>query len=365
MSYNEQNLSIYIHWPFCKSKCPYCDFFSQVKKSINQDDIISEYLKQLDRYKELLGKRNIISIFFGGGTPSLIYPKNIEKIITQINNLWQLSPDCEISLEANPNTNSPTLFYDLSKAGINRLSLGVQSLDDNELKFLGRSHNSIQALKAIDDVLKNFNNHSVDLMYALPEQSIKQWQKQLNQITSIGLKHISLYQLTIEENTLFYRRGIKAMDEENASQMYLHTEDLLQNKGYNKYEVSNYCQSGFASRHNLTYWLGGNYIGIGATAHGRIKIGTKNYAQTNPVILEELTPIERAEELIIMGLRLTEGINKADFEKICSLNFNCFINQSFKNNMINQGYLSETSTHLKTTKQGFLLLNYLIEGLCP
>lgn len=365
MSDTTKELSIYFHWPFCKSKCPYCDFFSLVKKSIDQDNIISGYVEQLNRYQKMLGQRKINSIFFGGGTPSLISPKNIEKILNTINHLWGIDNTCEISLEANPNTHSPTLFHDLSQVGINRLSLGVQSLDDNELKFLGRTHNSTQALKAIDDVLKNFSNHSVDLMYALPDQQFDNWLNQLNQISSFGLKHISLYQLTIEENTLFYSRGIKAMDEEKASQFYLNTEKYLADKSYNKYEVSNYCLSGFASIHNQTYWLGGDYIGIGETAHGRLKIDTKNYAITDPMIMEELTPAERAQELIIMGLRLTKGINKKCFTKICSLDFDAFINQSFKNNMIANGYLSETSTHLKATEQGFLLLNYLIEGLCP
>ena len=362
---NDNDLSIYIHWPFCKSKCPYCDFFSRVKKHVDQEPIIDGYLEQLNRYREILGNRNIISVFFGGGTPSLISPQNIEKILKNINNLWGINENCEISLEANPNTNSPTLFQDLAHAGINRLSLGIQSLDDAELKFLGRSHTSNEALKSIDNVLQNFDNHSVDLMYALPAQKFSSWQKQLRQISSMGLKHISLYQLTIEENTLFYRRGIKAMAEEKAAQLYLNTEEYLAQKGYNKYEVSNYAQQGFESIHNQTYWQGGNYIGIGETAHGRLKIGIKHYAQTNPIVLEELTPIERAQELIIMGLRLTSGINKSSFANICSLDFDKFINQSFKNKMIEQGYLSETPTVIKATKQGFLLLNYLIEGLCP
>ena len=184
MSGTTKELSIYFHWPFCKSKCPYCDFFSLVKKSIDQDNIISGYVEQLNRYQKMLGQRKINSIFFGGGTPSLISPKNIEKILNTINHLWGIDNTCEISLEANPNTHSPTLFHDLSQVGINRLSLGVQSLDDNELKFLGRTHNSTQALKAIDDVLKNFSNHSVDLMYALPDQQFDNWLNQLNQISS-------------------------------------------------------------------------------------------------------------------------------------------------------------------------------------
>ncbi len=361
---NNNELSIYIHWPFCKSKCPYCDFFSRVKKNIDQDEIIKGYLQQLEIYADKLKNRNIISVFFGGGTPSLISPKNIELILQKIDKLWSLTPSCEISLEANPNTQTPTLFADLSLAGINRLSLGVQSLDDKQLKFLGRTHNSKQALSAIDDVLKNFTNHSVDLIYALPDQELKNWLSQLSKISSLGMKHISLYQLTIEENTLFYQKGIKALDEEKAAQLYLITEDFLNSQKYHKYEVSNYAKTNFESIHNQTYWKGLDYIGIGETAHGRLKLDNKFYAITNPLQFEEISASEKAEELIIMGLRLKEGINKSIFKQICGLNFDNSINQSFKNDMIEQKLLVETSTNLKATKQGFLLLNYLIEGLC-
>ena len=321
------DLSIYFHWPYCLSKCPYCDFFSKVKKNIEQDEIIEGYLLSLEKYAEILDKNHkVISIFFGGGTPSLIKPQNIEKIINKTLQLWPADTNIEISLEANPNTNSPTLFSDLSQAGINRLSLGVQALNDQHLKFLGRTHNSQQALKAIDDVLNNFNNHSIDIMYALPDQSLSDWQNQLKQASSLGLKHISLYQLTIEENTVFHKKGIKTADEETAAQMYSLTEDILAQKAYNKYEVSNYAQKGFESVHNQTYWNGGNYIGIGETAHGRLKLNNRFYAITHPMQFEELTPQERAEELIIMGLRLVNGINKADFEKNCGIDINNIIN---------------------------------------
>lgn len=359
------DLSIYFHWPYCKSKCPYCDFFSHVKKNVPQDEIIKGYLLNLEEYANILGKeKQIISIFFGGGTPSLIKPQNIELLINKIRALWTLSENAEISLEANPNTHSSTLFTDLANAGINRLSLGVQSLNDEGLKFLGRTHDSKQALSAIEDVKKNFNNHSVDLIYALPSQNINEWQKDIEEISSFDLKHISLYQLTIEENTIFHKKGIKPADEETAAQMYSLTEDILAQKAYNKYEVSNYAQKGFESVHNQVYWNGGNYIGIGETAHGRLKLNNRFYAITHPMQFEELSPHERAEELIIMGLRLTKGINKTDFKKNCGINLNDFINQNFKNIAIKEGLLQEDSTGLFATKQGFLLLDYLIRELC-
>jgi len=364
MSFYAKELSIYFHWPFCKSKCPYCDFYSKVCKDTDQDVLISDYLKQLDNYCNMLPQQNIVSIYFGGGTPSLITPHNISRILGKIDTLWGIPSACEISLEANPNTNHPNLFADLASAGINRLSLGVQSLDDKQLRFLGRTHDSKQALKAIDEVLSNFNNHSIDLMYALPDQSIDNWQTQLEKVCSFGLKHISLYQLTIEENTIFHRKGITPLDEDKSAQIYLLTEDYLATQNYNKYEVSNYCTPGFASRHNQTYWQGGNYIGIGQSAHGRLKIGSQNYALTNPLIMDKLAPEERATELIIMGLRLTSGINKNTFAQITGINFDNFINQNFKKKILKNNLLHETKSTIRVSKKGFLLLDYIIQGLC-
>ncbi len=359
-----KELSIYFHWPFCKSKCPYCDFFSQVKKNINQNEIIDDYIEQIIKYKEILPDKNVVSVFFGGGTPSLIAPQNISRLLNKINELWTVSPNCEISLEANPNTQTSTLFQDLKNAGINRLSLGVQSFDDNYLKFLGRTHNANQALKAIEDVLKNFNNHSIDLIYALPEQTKQNWLTQLALASNFGLKHISLYQLMIEENTVFYKKGLKGLDEEKANELYLFTEDYLNSKGYQKYEVSNYSLPDFQSVHNKAYWLGKDYIGIGKSAHGRLKINNKHYAVTNPIIMEELSQEERAEELIIMNLRLTEGINKQNFHQICGINIDDFINQDFTKEASNKGLLINNDTTLKATSKGFVLLDYLILGLC-
>ena len=358
------NLSIYLHWPFCRSKCPYCDFFSQVKKDIDQEEIITGYLRQIEQYAALLPERKIVSVFFGGGTPSLISPQNISRILDKISQNWQLDDKIEISLEANPNTQTPTLFSNLRHAGINRLSLGVQSLDDKELKFLGRTHTAAEALAAIEEVLQNFDNHSIDLIYALPEQTPDKWQQQLEKITSFGLKHISLYQLTIEENTVFWHRGITPLEEEKAASLYQQTNSFLAAKNYNRYEVSNYARSGFQSVHNKVYWLGHDYIGIGKTAHGRFKNNGKIFAQTDPLQFEELTPEERAEELVIMGLRLTEGINKQNFKKICGLDFDSFINPDFLKEAVARHLLDNSSLTVKATDDGFLLLDYLISGLC-
>lgn len=357
-------LSVYIHWPYCLSKCPYCDFYSKVDKHIDQQKIIEGYLEDLEWYHKLTAKQTVQSIFFGGGTPSLIKPQYIEKIINHIHKLWPTTSNAEISLEANPNSNYPNLFSDLKKAGINRLSLGVQALNNNDLKFLGRTHNLSQALEAIEQITKIFNNHSIDLIYARPKQTPEAWLQELQQAVNLGLKHISLYQLTIEEGTFFARKGIKPLEDEAASELYILTRQYLKKCGYPQYEVSNFAASGHEAIHNLAYWRGENYLGIGPAAHGRIKTKDKIYASTHCRQLEELTPQERAEELIIMGLRITEGINKNRFQQQCGLSLNSFVNNQALEKLKQSRLLVETNQTLRATPQGFLVLNKIIEDLC-
>lgn len=359
-----QGFGIYIHWPYCLSKCPYCDFFSQIKKNVEQEDIIKGYLEDLDFYAELTKERTVTSIFFGGGTPSLIKPLLIEKIISHIAQKWTLADNAEISLEANPNSDRPDLFSDLRNAGINRLSLGIQALNDNDLRILGRTHNLKQAYQAMEEVLKLFDNHSIDLIYARPAQNLKQWQQEIKHAASFGFKHLSMYQLTIEEGTVFYKKGLQPAEENLASEMYNYTNQYLSAHGYPQYEISNYAQLGFESRHNQLYWSGSDYLGIGKSAHGRLKIDSKHYALTHRRIMEELTPEERAEELLLMGLRLNRGINKQNFEKQCGLNFDKFINADKLNMLIAEKTIINTDTSIKTTASGRLILNRLIEELC-
>lgn len=357
-------LSVYIHWPYCLSKCPYCDFFSKVDKHVDQKQIIDGYLDDLNWYHDLTAKQTVQSIFFGGGTPSLIEPQYIEKVINHIFKLWPTTKQVEISLEANPNTNRPNLFADLRLAGINRLSLGIQALNDKDLKFLGRTHNLSRALHAVDEVTRLFDNHSADLIYARPGQTAEAWKQELNQISELGLKHLSLYQLTIEEGTFFARKGIKPMDDEPAAELYALTQEFLATKGYPQYEVSNFAHPGYESIHNLAYWRGQNYLGIGPAAHGRIKTTDKIYASTHHRQLEELTPQERAEELIIMGLRIREGINKENFRRQCGLELTGFVNDKARQSLIRQKLLFEDKHSLCTANRGFLLLNKIIEELC-
>lgn len=357
-------LGIYIHWPYCLSKCPYCDFYKELCNDVPQEQIIAQYLEDLDFYLSMTSGKEVVSIFFGGGTPSLIEPKLIEKIINVIQKKYTCATNLEISLEANPNTHRPNLFSDLRQAGINRLSLGVQALNDKDLKFLGRSHNLNEALTAIDSVLENFDNHSIDLIYARPNQDLISWSQELQQVISLGLKHISLYQLTIEEGTHFFKKGIEPLEEEAATNMYLLTQDYLNKNTYPQYEVSNFAQDGYSSRHNLLYWQGDDYLGIGKSAHGRIKNQGKFYATTHHRLIEELTAEERAQELIIMGLRLVEGINKKHFFEICGIDFDKFVNQENLNYLKKESFITETSDYITATPKGFLVLNKLIEDLC-
>jgi len=370
------SFGIYIHWPYCLSKCPYCDFYKEVRKDINQEDIINSYIEDLDFYYSLTANREVTSIFFGGGTPSLIKPSLVAKIINHIFKKWKISSDVEISLEANPNSHYPNMFSQLRSAGINRLSLGVQALDDNDLRFLGRTHSLSQAYQAIDAVLHNFDNHSIDLIYARPQQKLENWIRELKKAASLGLKHVSLYQLTIEPNTVFARKNIQLPDDVVATEMYLATETELSYFGYKKYEISNYAQSGFASKHNLIYWTGGEYIGIGPSAHGRLTCFDGNleqnsdarnsliknrrfYATTHRCQLEEISCEERAEELLLMGLRLVDGINKADFMKICGIDIHDFINQKHFQSLKQDGYIKEDEKNIQVAAKGFPILDFI------
>lgn len=359
-----QPFGIYIHWPYCLSKCPYCDFFSKVKKDVEQETIINSYLEDLDFYAELTKERQVTSIFFGGGTPSLIKPQLLETILNQIAKLWPLSSTIEISLEANPNTDRPNLFQELHNAGINRLSLGVQALNETDLKLLGRTHNLQQAHQAIDEVLNTFSNHSMDLIYARPRQSLKLWRQEISQAVNFGFKHLSFYQLTIEEGTIFYKKGFEAAEENLAAEMYDFTNHYLAENNYPQYEISNYAQPGFESRHNQLYWNGNDYLGIGQSAHGRLKIGSKLYASTHRRCMEELTQQERAEELLIMGLRLNRGLDKKTFQSQCGLVFDNFINQKNLQILCAENLLVDKAESIRVTNSGRLLLNQIIAKLC-
>jgi putative oxygen-independent coproporphyrinogen III oxidase len=263
-------IGIYIHWPFCEKKCPYCDFNSHVRDNINHLKWLKAYLNELRYYASETSERVISSVFFGGGTPSLMKPSVIEKILDEIQSLWHCSKDMEVTAEANPSSSETQLFKDFRGAGINRLSIGVQSLNNQSLMFLGRLHNADDARKAIKAATKIFPRISFDLIYALPGQTPITWKKELASAIKIAEGHLSLYQLTIEPGTEFHKKRIKAANEDIGAALYELTQEIIDNAGLPAYEISNHAKKGQESRHNLIYWRGGDYLGIGPGAHARI-----------------------------------------------------------------------------------------------
>jgi putative oxygen-independent coproporphyrinogen III oxidase len=329
-------LALYIHWPFCASKCPYCDFNSHVRDQIDIAAWAHSYHAELQYWAALTTERPIHSIFFGGGTPSLMPASLVERILTTIHDGWSVDPGCEITLEANPGSVEQAKFMDFRNSGVNRVSIGVQSLDDAVLKFLGRRHTAAEARQAVGVAAQVFERFSFDLIYARPDQTLDQWQAELGEALTFAPKHLSLYQLTIEENTGFYtayQRGDFVMpDDELAGAFYELTQDLTAARGLPAYEISNHAAPGHESRHNLTYWRYDDYLGIGPGAHGRVTLGPQRYA-TRTVRTPEawlkavaaqghglseqtaLVPEEMAQEYLLMGLRILSGIAAEDFLK--------------------------------------------------
>lgn len=326
-------LSIYIHYPFCLSKCPYCDFNSHVQKNINHQDFLCAYEIELENFYQKIGDRKITTIFFGGGTPSLMPLDLVAGILKKINDLWEVDENCEISMEANPTSFEAQKFASLKTIGINRLSLGIQALNDDDLKFLGRNHNAKESLQTIEMAAKIFDNFSFDLIYARPQQTLENWQKELEAAISFNIKHLSLYQLTIEKGTQFFsdfkNKKFTIPNSETAAQFYELTENITKAAGFKSYEISNYAKENYECAHNLAYWRGLDYIGVGAGAHSRIyfKNQENRYAinmQCAPEIwlkkvseigfgiqkIEKISKEELLEELILMALRLEEGLHQ-------------------------------------------------------
>lgn len=377
-----KSAAVYVHWPFCLSKCPYCDFNSHVRESIDEDAMGAALLSEIDHYAALVGKRRIRSIFFGGGTPSLMPAKVVEAVIDHISKKFAIQPDIEITLEANPTSVEADKFKDFSAAGVNRISLGIQALNDCDLKALGREHSAKEALAAIELSQRYFKRSNFDLIYARMGQSINDWQNELEKAFDFANGHLSLYQLTIEQGTPFYgqwRQGnLIVPDEDCSAEMYELTNQMCAQMGYPAYEISNYATPGQESKHNLTYWNYGDYIGIGAGAHGRITIGDQTYATEQNKKPETwlkavgqqghatkiMTPLDQtnmAEEMIMMGLRLTDGIEKASFEKRIGGPISEFIQAEQVAQLISQGFFSEDcSDRLQLSEKGRPLLNQIL-----
>ena len=318
--------ALYIHWPFCEKKCPYCDFNSHVRSDVDMDAWEAALLADMRAEAAVAGGEGLTSIFFGGGTPSLMPPALVERLIGEAELLWGFDPDIEITLEANPSSVEAANFAGLAGAGVNRVSLGVQSLEDKTLKWLGRLHGAHEALAALDVAQRHFARVSFDLIYALPDQTPDQWERQLARALALGTSHLSLYQLTIEPATRFetdVRRGVFApLDDDEAAELYTLTQEMTAAAGVPAYEISNHARPGEESRHNLTYWRYQDYAGIGPGAHGR-RGGfattrhrkPENYlkaveARGHGIQEQRLLPAdEQLSEALLMGLRLVEGID--------------------------------------------------------
>jgi len=377
-------LAVYIHWPFCLSKCPYCDFNSHVRENIDVDRWRAGLLAEIDHYATETTGRRVSSIFFGGGTPSLMPPDLAGDLIERINTLWGLGPDCEVILEANPTSAEAANFHALAQAGVNRLSVGVQALNDPDLAFLGRQHSHREALAAIDAAQSAVDRVSFDLIYARPGQTAQTWEEELKTALSIGTEHLSLYQLTIERGTSFfaaYRGGHFSLpDEDLAAALFDLTNDICAGHGLPAYEISNHARPGAESRHNLTYWRGGDYAGIGPGAHGRLTIDDVCYATeqiTGPENWlaaveqdghgtrrrEALTRDIRIEEIIMTGLRLAQGLERRRFEALAG----CELEQVFEARtlrpLLAHGLLTLDEAGLRATGEGRLKLNAVLAAL--
>ena len=323
---------IYVHWPFCQSKCPYCDFNSHVHESVDQDRWKKALVAELDSYKEITEDKTVTSVFFGGGTPSLMDPKIVTAILNAIHARWEIAQDIEITLEANPTSVESEKFKAFYEAGVNRVSIGVQALDDESLKFLGRTHDVSQALRALDLAAEIFPRFSFDMMYGRPGQTPDDWERELLRALGYSGGHMSLYQLTIEKGTAFYtanERGDFAMpDEDLMAVFYGMTNSIMAQAGMPAYEVSNYAVPGEECRHNLTYWMYYDYLGVGPGAHGRLTKGDQKMAvhthrapdvwlsnveecaESGRKEPEILTQKQRFIETLMMGLRIKGGVSR-------------------------------------------------------
>ena len=384
---NLKTLSIYIHYPFCKSKCPYCDFNSHVRNNIDHEAFQNAYLAELEYFAQRLKNRQIKTIFFGGGTPSLMPIGLPEKIFDKISKLWNLDKNCEITIEANPTSFEAEKFKDFKSAGINRLSMGIQALNDNDLKFLGREHSAREAISAIETASKIFDNYSFDLIYARPSQTIENWKNELNQAIKLSPNHLSLYQLTIEKGTKFYgqhKNGEFILpNEELSADLYNLTNQITHDNGLELYEISNYARKNHECRHNLVYWNGDDYIGIGAGAHSRVYLDDDinrsaiimfhepsswlSKVKNEGIGIQQINQInkpELLEEIILMGLRLKDGIDNDIFINHFNKNIIEIFDSKKILNLQKNNLIEISKKNIKITDQGRILSNSIISKLC-
>ncbi|NVO55928.1 coproporphyrinogen III oxidase [Rhodobacteraceae bacterium B1Z28] len=371
---------LYVHWPFCEAKCPYCDFNSHVSKSINQKQWLESYLSELRRSASETPDRVLNTIFFGGGTPSLMNPETVAAVIDEARALWRPANDMEITLEANPGSVEAGRFAAYRDAGVNRISMGVQALNDDDLRRLGRIHTVAEARAAFDIARACFDRVSFDLIYARQHQTLGAWRAELSEALSMAVDHMSLYQLTIEDGTAFgdryaigKLRGLPQDD--SAADMYLATQEICEAHGLPAYEVSNHARPGSESQHNLIYWRYGDYVGIGPGAHGRItlngrKYATETYLSPNGWLKAaaegcgdkdrvELSAQDQAIEHMMMGMRVKEGLNVDRYEALSG----SALSQEKINDLTELGMITRQDNRLAATKDGRAVLNAVINEL--
>ncbi len=375
MTPDKTPLALYVHWPFCVSKCPYCDFNSHVRDVVDQQAWRDSLLADLAYEAQALPGRTLGSIFFGGGTPSLMPPATVAAIIAAAQTIWTPAPDIEITLEANPSSVEAARFADLAAAGVNRVSLGLQSLDNMALKFLDRAHDVTEGLGALDTAQRHFARVSFDLIYALPDQSLAAWQAELARALAFGTEHLSLYQLTIEPGTRFATEAARGRltipDGDRAADLFEATRAMTAAASLPAYETSNHARPGAESRHNLTYWRYGDYAGVGPGAHGR-RDGLATQRRRKPEnwlaavarnghgieVEEPLAPHDRASEALVMGLRLREGI---DLPRIAALaGGTAPIDWPAVARLEAQGLIAHEGDRLRVTDTGALLLDAIL-----
>jgi len=372
--------ALYVHWPFCVSKCPYCDFNSHVREGVDQAAWRSALLTDMAHEAARTNGGTLTSIFFGGGTPSLMPPQTIAAIIEAAAGHWSFAPDIEITMEANPNSAEAARFADVAAAGVNRVSIGLQALDNAALHFLGRAHDANEGLAALEMAQRHFGRVSFDLIYALPGQSEAAWEADLSRALALGTGHLSLYQLTIEPGTRFEtmvrKRDFVPADPDHAATLYELTQAMTAAAGIPAYEISNHARPGQASRHNLTYWRYGDYLGIGPGAHGRVMAcATRRHRKPENWIaalganghgIDEETPLDpatRATEALMMGLRLAEGVDLGDIAARTATDLDAIVGQVAVRRLSDQGLVALAGNHLMVTPQGMLLLDAILAEL--
>lgn len=378
----EPGFGIYLHWPFCAAKCPYCDFNSHVRhQPVDQPRFVAAFLKEMERMRAISGPKVVTSIFMGGGTPSLMDPQTVGAILDGVAHHWHVPDGIEITMEANPSSVEAERFRGYRAAGVNRVSMGVQALNDRDLKFLGRLHDVADALKAIKLAREIFPRMSFDLIYARPKQTVAEWEAELAEAISYAVDHLSLYQLTIEEGTAFYglhKAGkLIVPDGELSADLYEATQNITAKHGMPAYEVSNHAVPGAESRHNLTYWRYGDYAGIGPGAHGRLSKGhyklataTERHpekwleaveANGHGMVDEELLGHEeQSDELLLMGLRLREGIDLVRWRDLSGRD----LDPDKEDFLIQHGFLERLgNSRIRCTPSGMLILDAVVADL--